>query len=273
MSENDRIKKVKIIFSDIDGTLLNSRRQITDSTRNKILELGQKGYPFVLVSARMPEGVESIQRQIGRHSPIICYSGGLVYDEYRKVLKTCLLELEKALEIKYIMQTEFPHVCCNAYGYDKWIVDCEDNIWVREEEKIIGLMAREGDIKAEFAQYGGVHKFLMIGEQEEVQRTEKRLKLKYPELSIALSKHNYLEVMNGSVRKSAAIRFLCNHLGISLEEAMAFGDGVNDIDMIKAVKYGVAMGNAPEVVKNQADYVTLDHDQEGVLAMLNRLDV
>ena len=64
--------RVKMIFSDIDGTLLDSCHQITDRTCKKIMELEQKGIPFVLVSARMPEGVTSIQRKIGNHSPIIC---------------------------------------------------------------------------------------------------------------------------------------------------------------------------------------------------------
>ncbi|GLC80994.1 Cof-type HAD-IIB family hydrolase [Lacrimispora brassicae] len=272
ITENNMPCRVKMIFSDIDGTLLDSSHQVTDGTRNKIIELEQKGIPFVLVSARMPEGVVSIQRQIGNHSPIISYSGGLIHDANRRILYSCLLELDKALTIKEVLEREFPQICCNTYGYEKWIVDNAGNPWVRREEKITGLNAAEGDIKKEFVKERGIHKFLLMGEAEEIHNVEIWLRKDYPELSIALSNENYLEVMHGSVKKSAGISYLCNYRGISLEEAMAFGDGHNDIDMLKAVKYSYAMGNAPKEVKESAVFVTLDNDHEGVLAVIKELN-
>ena len=270
--QNNITGRVKIIFSDIDGTLLDSCHQITDGTRNKIIELEQKGIPFVLVSARMPEGVASIRRQIGSHSPIISYSGGLIYDANRRILYSCLLELNHALKIKKVLETEFPRICCNTYGYEKWIVDNADDPWVRREEAITGLNAAEGDIKKEFEEEGGIHKFLLMGEAKEIHNVEIWLRKDYPELSIALSNENYLEVMHGSVKKSAGITCLCNYRGISLEEAMAFGDGHNDMDMLKVVKYGYAMGNAPKEVKESAAFETLDNDHEGVLAVIKELN-
>ncbi len=263
---------VKIIFSDIDGTLLDNCHQVSGGTCKKIIELEQKGIPFVLISARMPEGVTSIQRQIGNHSPIICYSGGLIYDEGGKILYSCLLEMDKALKIKEILKAEFPRISFNTYGYEKWIVDSANDPWVREEENITGLKAKEGDMEKEFAEEGGIHKLLLMGESEEIQSVETRLRKKYPELSIVLSKKNYLEIMHGNANKSTGICHLCNHRGISLEEAMAFGDGYNDMDMLKAVKYSYAMGNAPEEVKESAAYVTLNNDNEGILAVIKELN-
>ena len=67
--------KYKMIFSDIDGTLLNSSHQVPGPTRRKILELEREGVPFVLVSARMPEGMTTIQAMIGCRAPMVCYSG------------------------------------------------------------------------------------------------------------------------------------------------------------------------------------------------------
>lgn len=90
----------------------------------------------------------------------------------------------------------------------------------------------------------------------------------YPGLSIADSSPYYLEVMDGRVKKSAGVRFLCGYYGITMEQAMAFGDGCNDIDMLKAVKNSYAMSNAPREVRDSAAHVTLDNDHEGLLAAL-----
>ena len=76
--KEENTDQYQVIFSDIDGTLLNSRHQVTSDTRLEILSLEQKGIPFVLVSARMPDGIMTIQNQIGNHAPIICYSGALI---------------------------------------------------------------------------------------------------------------------------------------------------------------------------------------------------
>ena len=70
----------KIVFSDIDGTLLDSQNRVPVKTREAILELEQRGIPFVLISARSPEGMEPIKRELGNHAPMVSFSGGLIQD-------------------------------------------------------------------------------------------------------------------------------------------------------------------------------------------------
>ena len=79
-------KKVKMIFSDIDGTLLTSDQQVTPATSSMLRRLEKEGVFFVLASARMPEGMWSIQAQAGISGPMICYSGALILDGERRVL-------------------------------------------------------------------------------------------------------------------------------------------------------------------------------------------
>lgn len=78
--------KCKIVFSDIDGTLLTSENKIGENTNKKIKELEYLGIPFVLVSARMPEGIYLVQKALNIKSPIVCYSGGLIIDEENKII-------------------------------------------------------------------------------------------------------------------------------------------------------------------------------------------
>lgn len=263
--------RCRILFSDIDGTLLNSSHHVAAGTREKILELDRRGIPFVMVSARMPDGVELIRREVGNQRPVICYSGGLVLDENRQVVYSRRMELRLAAEIKDALGERYPQVCCNTYGGNLWVVDDDKNPWVVREERITESKSLMGDIRECFGKEGGIHKFLLMGDPKPVREAESFLKSTYPQLSISRSNEYYLEVMDGGVDKAEGVRIVCGLYGIDPEEAAAFGDGENDVGMLGAVGYGFAMGNASEHVKSQAAYVTLSNDEEGILKVIERL--
>ncbi len=260
----------RVVFSDIDGTLLNSKHQVTPDTRLEILSLEQRGIPFILVSARMPDGILTIQNQIGNHAPIICYSGALIWGTNGEILYSCQMNLDLAIEVKNMLDKEFPNMCCNTYGHNKWIVDDDKNPWVRSEETITGIKSKIGNIEEAFAENKGIHKFLLMGDPKDILILEKRLKQDYPDLHVAKSTEYYLEVMEKHVRKSKAVRILCDYYGYSMDEAIVFGDGHNDIDMLKDIKNSYAMANAPKEVQDSAAYVTLDNDHEGLLVVLKK---
>ncbi|MDO5417136.1 MAG: Cof-type HAD-IIB family hydrolase [Lachnospiraceae bacterium] len=258
----------RIIFSDIDGTLLNTSHQIPPDTKQEILKLEEQGIPFILVSARMPAGVLTIQEQLGNHAPIVCYNGGLVRGLKGETLYSCQVSLALAEEVKADVSRRFPELCWNTYGGNRWIVDDDRSLWVRKEEQITALKAQMGDVRESFWDMGGIHKFLLMGQPELISETEAYLHEKYPMLMASRSKAEYLEVLNPSASKSDGVRFLCDYYGIPAEQAMAFGDGHNDIDMFRAVGNSYAMGNADEEVKQAARHVTRTNDEEGLLAAL-----
>lgn len=260
--------KYKMIFSDIDGTLLDSSHQVPEETRQEILKLEREGVPFILVSARMPDAMTTIQDQIGNRAPMVCYSGALIRDERGENLYSCQMDLGVAMEIKELLDREYPRICCNTYGGSRWVVDDDKNPWVMKEEAITGRKAERGDMKVVFTAGQGIHKFLLMGDHEEIERLEGCLKRKYPRLSIATSSPVYMEVMDGKVKKSEGVRFLCSYFGVGMDEVIALGDGCNDMDMLQAVHNSYAMANACEEVKRSAAHVTLDNDRQGLLAVL-----
>lgn len=264
-------RDLRILFSDIDGTLINSRQHIPGRTREKILELDAKGIPFILVSARGPAGVEVIRRELGNRRPFICYSGGLILDADGSALYSKQMEVGLAVEIQGFLEREYPQICCNTYGGDLWVVKDDRNPWVVREEKITRGKSVSGDIREAFAQAGGIHKFLLMGEPDPISQAELLLRKHYPELSVLKSNDFYLEVMDGSVHKAAGVRYLCDHYQIPVEEAAAFGDGENDVGMLQAVGCGFAMGNAPEDVKRQVNYVTGSNEEEGIWEVIREL--
>ena len=94
------------------------------------------------------------------------------------------------------------------------------------------------------------------------------LKARFPELAVSASTWNNLELNSANAHKGLALQRFAEHLGLGLENCMAFGDGANDLTMIQAAGVGVAMSNACPEVLAAADYVTLSNDEDGVAAAL-----
>ena len=264
------MKRYKIVFCDIDGTLLDSSHKITPGTINKILELDRAGVPFVLVSARMPSGILPIRKKLGIKAPIVCYSGGLILDGGQNLIGSIGIDGEKALAVKEHIGAVWS-VCCSAYSYHDWIVDDMRDPWIVQERNISTSEPKQGQLAACLAGGQPVHKFLCMGQPDIIAGMNDILAEKYQELAVYRSKDTYLEIMDSAASKSNAVKMLCDKYGIPVECAVSFGDNFNDIDMLQVAGIGFAMGNAPEHVKEKADRVTLDNNHEGVLAGLNLL--
>lgn len=249
---------LKIVFSDIDGTIINSNHQVTPFTKSKIVELKEHHIPFILVSARMPKGIKPIYKQIGINDCLIAYSGGLVLDDNDQILYSNGIDIDSAKDI-YNYINKHSEVSISSYCYDNWYSEVYDE-WIKQEEDITSLQV----IKSNFDNEDTVHKFLCMGEPEEIDKLEVLLKSEFPNLSIYKSKDTYLEIMNGSVSKSTALEVILKYYNIDTEFSISFGDNFNDIDMLKTTQVGYTMGNAPKGVKDKAPNVIDSNDEDGV---------
>ena len=111
---------VQIIFSDIDGTLINRDYQVTAATRNSIVKAVQQGMVFVPVSARMPDAIQPIIQSIGISSPIISYNGALIQDQEGEVLASLPMQTQLALDICQFVEGHYPEIDWNIYSYQNW---------------------------------------------------------------------------------------------------------------------------------------------------------
>lgn len=259
--------KYRAVFSDIDGTLLNDFHEVTDGTRNKVMELQEAEIPFILVSARMPKGMIAIRDEVGYPNPMICYSGALIVDEAGRYIYDTALEKETAKNLCNYVEEKEPEIAVNIYSEDNWKVKQKGNPWVIQEMQITGVMPEEVDFLREET-FEKVHKILCIGEAQAISRLEGQLKERFLGIRIYKSKDTYLEIMSEKASKSGAMKILEKKFGISREETIAFGDAYNDIDMIQYAGIGVAMGNAKEEIKSAADMITASNNEEGVLKVL-----
>ena len=253
--------KYKIIFSDIDGTIINSQHVMSDKTKEVLMKLD---IPVVLVSARMPQGIHTIQQQFDNQDPIICYSGALVLDN-QNILYDAGIDKDEADGIyKELIQCQ--DVSVSTYCYDHWYCQNYDE-WVKQEEQITSLKAQVGYFDNEKK----VHKFLCMAKSDDIDRLEAKMKKLYPHLAIYKSKSTYLEIMSGKTSKLEAIKVLLKHYHISIEDSLSFGDNYNDLDMLQNTGMSFAMANAPEQIKKQIGRVTASNDEDGIVYAIKNL--
>lgn len=265
------MKHIKMIGLDLDGTLLNGRKEVTDHTR-KILEKAIAQGTIVLVATGRPlTGIPEQVRAIQGMQYALTTNGARIYDllQDRTILEHPL-SCEKAKKVLKI--AEKYDTLQEAY-FDREVYAQEDQLkrisqyhknphmweYVRATRTAVPSMTEWYEASGRNAD----KLQLMFADMQELAHARKELE-EIPGLVLTGSLGNNIEVNAEGIDKGVGILELGRRLGISREEIMACGDGDNDLEMLKAVGVGVAMGNADEAVKAAADYVTDTNEEEGV---------
>ena len=260
---------LKIVFSDVDGTLLNSNHEITPDTLRALRRLHEKGIPFVIISARSPSGIEPIVREYGLQCSIVSYSGSLILDEARRVVyHRGMPRAEAASILAFAAQQQFPMTWC-AYSFDEWITPDRTDPRIVREERIVKATAKQGGIADVTADE--VHKLLFICDPADTDNIEAAMKARFPQYAIVKSSDILLEVMPGGTTKAQAVQTLCGLWQLPTADAAAFGDNYNDVEMLELVGHGFLMGNAPAPLQAHISRHTADHDHDGIARALERL--
>ncbi|MBS1600200.1 MAG: HAD family phosphatase [Bacteroidetes bacterium] len=267
----------KLIFIDIDGTLLTSDHKISKDTLSAIQRVNQiNKIPVILISARPPQGLKKIYDELNLNAPVVCYNGALILDQFVETTSSVLQtsSIHPSL-LKGIWTTAVgENISVSLYDMDKWISDRHSE-WTRQEEEITGTKTNVTDIHIlinRFAQENsGPNKILLMGEPGKIDSIERTLKASYQSLlNIYKSKPTYLEIMNIAASKKSAMKFLLDKYNLRNDAVIAIGDNYNDIEMLQFAGLGIAMGNAPSEVKDIADFVTLDNNSDGIKYALEK---
>lgn len=260
-----------LVFLDIDGTLLDSNHQIMPQTKQMLTRLEKRGVPMILSSARSPGGVETVARQADLHSSIVCYGGSLILDAERAILADTGIPPETATAFKTFVLSHFRDIVVSAYIYDVWLVDDIGHPMVQREARISQCAPLAGELQSAVQTVSHVHKLLCIGDQQQITKLQREAGKAFPQLTLVRSGAVYLEVMPKGVSKQTAAECLQSYYQVSREEIVAFGDHFVDLELLRWAGMGVAMGNAPDEVKEASDWVTASNDEEGVYVALRRL--
>lgn len=257
------------IFSDIDGTLLNSASQVTPRTRRAIAAVQAAGIPFVIVTARGISGTYPLLEQQGISCAVVTYSGGVILDEVRNVIHHHGLTRAQAQEVVDFAEVEGLPMTWSAYSFEDWVAPDRTDERLLQEERIVMARAREGSVAS--IERDEVQKILCLCTPGHTAEVEQRLKQRFPGLAIAISSETLIEVMPAGTSKAGAVRTLCDLWGIDPADAFAFGDNYNDLPMLEAVGHGYLMGNAPAELLARMPLHAPANDDDGVARVIEEL--
>ena len=267
---------IKAIILDIDGTLTNSQKEISPATKEALMKAQKAGIRLAIASARSLNGLARFGRWLDfehNHGILICYNGGLIIDaESGETLYSKAMPKELAKEIcEYLKQYDvIPMIDRGKYMYLNDVyhgpihVNGEEFDVIRYETRSNEFKICEIEDLAEWIDFD-VPKILVAMEPELLNKIEPELFRPFVDRAkVGRTAPFYFEYNALGVDKAVAMRDAFKSLGRSYDEMMAFGDAQNDIDMIRSVKYGIAMGNAVEGLKTVAFDVTDDNDHDGI---------
>ena len=262
----------KLIFSDIDGTLINDELKVTPKTRDAIRHQIIAGNIFIPASARLPKGIMTAVGQILTVFPMIAYNGALALDETGRALITRFFNAKEAAEICHYVEKQNNGSAWNIYSGYVWYSAEKESDWVKKEESIVGVKSTKTNID-QIAKLQGVHKGLIMGKPEEIDRMQKELSKKYTDLNFVKSSPTLLEIVLKGVSKKSALEIVAQEYGVRLKDCIAFGDNYNDEAMLKVVGHPFLMGNAPEDLKKQfkPEHIALDNNHDGIAKVLKNI--
>lgn len=271
------MNKPKLLFTDIDGTLLNAVRDLSEATIAQIAGIKNE-IPVVLVSARMPKQMRHLQEKLGLlHEPLIAYNGALVLADETIVHSTQVpLEIAEYL-IAYNRNNPKGKFHISLYHNDEWYAP-EYDYWAKREENNTkvspDILSNEEAIEKWRNEGKGAHKITCMGDSDLIEEAFSHFTAKFEyDLHLYRAKDTYIEIAPKEVSKLTGIEKLLEfryHTN-TLEDVIAFGDNYNDMEMIAKVGYGIAMANARDEVKAVAKAITLHHAEDGVADYLNKI--
>lgn len=257
--------KYKLLCSDLDGTLLSTKNDVSDLTIQEIARIKDK-IKVILVSARMPKSMTYLQKRLAiENQPIICYNGALVLDNETEI-NSVTIPITILKEIYRLAETHT--VKLGLYYKDEWYVEASSE---RVEKEInytkatpIYRPSNETFYDWKTRKVTGAHKIMLMGTKETCDAIYPKLEEDF-NTTIALYRSNdtLIELAPKSVSKLSAIELLLSKEN-TLQDVIAFGDNYNDVEMLENVGCGVAVANAREEVKAIANFVTSKNTEHGV---------
>ncbi|MDG0767603.1 Cof-type HAD-IIB family hydrolase [Bacillus halotolerans] len=231
---------IKLIAIDMDGTLLNDEQLISDENRNAIREAEDKGVYVVISTGRTLMTCRELAESLKLSSFLITANGSEIWDSNFNLVERKLLHTD---HIKMMWDLRNKH---------------NTNFWASTVNKVW---------RGEFPENITDHEWLKFGfdiDDDDIRNEVLAELRKNKELEITNSSPTNIEVNALGINKAAALAKVSEKLGFTMENVMAMGDSLNDIAMIKEAGLGVAMGNAQDVVKETADWITDTNIEDGV---------
>lgn len=264
------IENKKILVLDIDGTLVNSKKEITPATLEYLLRIQEEGHIVALASGRPYPGMKAYANQLKLHEYggyVLSFNGGKVIN-----CKTGEVVFKKPIPNTYL-KTIYDYAIRHGLGMvtyrgDEVLTGTEIDEYMEYEARLNSMVIHKVDDFLGAVDFD-MTKCLLTAVPEKAEAHEKKLaELLAPDLNVFRSEPYFIEITIKGVDKAESIDKLVNVIGMDRKDTICCGDGFNDLTMVQYGGVGVAMDNAQQIVKDNADYITASCDQDGIVQVI-----
>ncbi|KOM96726.1 HAD family hydrolase [Clostridium botulinum] len=268
----------QLIALDMDGTLLNDEKKITEKTLSYIKEAKEKGVKVVISSGRVLGGLKFYEKTIAKEEPMICANGALILNDKKETIyneginKNTLLNIIDVLRKYKDTYYHFYHdniMCTEKFDYStKKFYEFNKNIERKYRIEIRIITDSKEYIKHRSSE---ITKIVVVdNDLKYLNRIQKEIEDNL-KVSVTKSHISNIEICNFGISKGIALEKLSNYYNIPIEKCIAVGNDENDISMIKKAGLGVFMKNTREELKKYADYVTyMDNNNDGIAEVIEK---
>lgn len=265
----------KIFFADLDGTLLNNQKQITPLTYQTLKEWTDKGHKLVLCSGRALDSVIHVRETLGlgnfSNMYLIGYNGGEIYDCTTKtLLNRVALSFDAAKKCFEIAQKYHIHI--HTFSDTHIITEKEDEELIYYKKAVHTPVIYAKDFMPYLDKEPCKCLAIFLHNKELMETFTSEIKQELgEEVNVMTSTPHFIEMFPIHSGKGFSVKWLCDYLGISLENSLAAGDEMNDLSMLEAAGVGIAMANGRDFIKEIADIVTeTDNNNDGLVSILKQ---
>ncbi len=258
--------KYKILVLDIDGTLTNSKKEITPKTKNALMMAQKLGVKLVIASGRPTYGIQPIAKELELDKYggyILAFNGAKIIDcKNNEVIYEKSISADLLNDIYDLSQEHKVNIL--TYENNNIVTEEPNDIYIKIESRINRMGVKQVDSFKDYVDFP-VTKCLMVADGEYLSQVEPKVKEKLSEhLNVFRSEPFFLEIVPKNIDKAYSLGQLLEKLNYTKDEMIACGDGFNDKSMINFAGLGVAMENAQAEVKSIADHITLSNDNDGI---------
>ena len=262
----------KAIFLDLDGTLLDDDKNISEENKKAIQYAKEKGVYVCLCSGRQKDAVKTFKEMADCSRYIICSNGSQIYDcENNETLYTCTIDKDLCeklakfvIENKYFIRIENDFV--RYINSPKLFIKHE--IVLDNENELFDIINEDKIIQISIGAPTQEEIYKVVDFIKDLNRSDLKIENVFP-TEVGETKFWAINLINTNSSKGNAIHGLCKYLKIDINDVIAMGDDLNDLSMIKVVGLGVAMENALDEVKKCAKEVTKTNNENGVAEIIN----
>ena len=270
------MKNIKLCVFDLDGTLLNSNKKITQETLLAVKNLSNYNIKYTIATGRIDILARKYQREICSDLPIISCNGSIIRDLSNKIYYMKTLDFEtvknifnffKSLELNFLFYTENSILVTKNNPRIEFLKNYNKTANKNDQ---FNFEIMDDDIN-KYSNLKFLKSLAHIENRPKLLEIQSILNKDFKNLSIVSSDYELLDLMPSGINKGTALSILCDILNIESENVCVFGDNFNDIEMINFAGTSIVPENGENYVKKLATHITKTNDEEGISYAINNI--